>query len=203
VVIGRCSWPKFRSPWRADKIPGGYVVRDANREALMYVYSRYNATEAPRAKMLTADEARRVAVNIARLPELLGKRIASRMHWRHKACGLSRGPGQIGANFRGAVLNNNESPSGIGGLLSVSTIATSQCFNVGSIGVADMLNEVCPLKVGRALGEDLDDVQARHRQARRRLMHAHREIREGVLVACGLPASANQPASRLRSCPWP
>jgi hypothetical protein len=64
---------RFPPPWRADKIAGGYVVRDANGQALAYLYSRENLTEALQAKMLTPDEARRVAVNIARLPELLGK----------------------------------------------------------------------------------------------------------------------------------
>jgi hypothetical protein len=31
---------RFPAPWRADRIPGGYVVRDANGQALVYVYSR-------------------------------------------------------------------------------------------------------------------------------------------------------------------
>jgi hypothetical protein len=65
---------RFPPPWSADKIPGGYVVRDANGQALAYIYSRYNEDEARQAKVLTKDEARRIAVNVARLPELPGKR---------------------------------------------------------------------------------------------------------------------------------
>ena len=64
---------RFPPPWRADKIPGGYVVRDANGQALVYVYSRDNDAEALQARVLTKDEARRIAVNVARLPQLLGK----------------------------------------------------------------------------------------------------------------------------------
>ena len=65
---------RFPPPWRADNIPGGYVVRDANGQALAYIYSRDNEDEARQAKVLTKDEARRIAVNVPRLPELLGKR---------------------------------------------------------------------------------------------------------------------------------
>jgi hypothetical protein len=54
-------------------MPGGYVVRDANGQALACPYSRDDPTEALQAKMLTPDEARRIAINIARPPELLGK----------------------------------------------------------------------------------------------------------------------------------
>ena len=64
---------RFPPPWKAEKIPGGYVVRDANGQALAYVYSRASETDAMQAKVLTDDEARRVATNIARLPELLAK----------------------------------------------------------------------------------------------------------------------------------
>ena len=58
-------------PWRAEKFSGGYVVRDANGFAVAYVYGRSTEDEAMAAKQMTMDEARRIASNIAKLPEIL------------------------------------------------------------------------------------------------------------------------------------
>jgi hypothetical protein len=47
------------------------LLRDANGQALAYVYFEDGARSASGAKLLTRDEARRNAANIAKLPELL------------------------------------------------------------------------------------------------------------------------------------
>lgn len=65
---------RFKAPWTAERIPGGYVVKDATGQALAYVYAREKRAAADTAKVLTMDEARRVASNIAKmLPALLRK----------------------------------------------------------------------------------------------------------------------------------
>ena len=70
--IGRpITGPRFPPPWVVDRIPGGYVVRDANGQQLVWIYARSTEAEARAAKVLTMDEARRIAVNIAKLPVLL------------------------------------------------------------------------------------------------------------------------------------
>lgn len=62
---------RFPAPRKADRIPGGYVVKDATAQALAYVCGRETRNEADTAKALTMDEARRIVANIAKLPDIL------------------------------------------------------------------------------------------------------------------------------------
>ena len=54
-------------------------------QALAYVYSRETPSDAAIAKVLTEDEARRIASNIAKLPALLGAANHSELDFPRKA----------------------------------------------------------------------------------------------------------------------
>jgi hypothetical protein len=61
---------RFPAPWSAELQPNYYVVRDADGQQLAYVYFENEPERRSAAKLLTKDEARRIAANIGKLPGL-------------------------------------------------------------------------------------------------------------------------------------
>jgi hypothetical protein len=62
---------RFPPPWQIDETEACFIVRDRNKQALAYDYFEEEQGRRSAAKLLTRDEARRIAANIARLPELV------------------------------------------------------------------------------------------------------------------------------------
>ena len=65
---------RFPPPWTVERLPGGFKVIDANGQSLAYFYARENDNDAGTVGVLTMDEARRLAINFTKLPELLAKK---------------------------------------------------------------------------------------------------------------------------------
>jgi hypothetical protein len=70
-ALTRPSSRRFPPPWTVEETAPCFIVRDANKQTLAFVYCEDEPGRRTTGKLLTRDEARRIAANIAKLPELL------------------------------------------------------------------------------------------------------------------------------------
>lgn len=59
---------RFPPPWTAEETEACFIVRNHNGQALAYVYFEEEPGRRAAAKLLTRDDARRIAANIAKIP---------------------------------------------------------------------------------------------------------------------------------------
>jgi hypothetical protein len=68
---GKRAMDELSETERIEKIQGGYMVRGANGEVLVHVYCRATESEALEENVLTEEEARQLAIDVAKLSALM------------------------------------------------------------------------------------------------------------------------------------
>ena len=68
AVSGAMTARHFPPPWTVEEQPSCFPVSDANGQALAHIYYEDEPGRQAAAKLLSKDEARRIAANIAKLP---------------------------------------------------------------------------------------------------------------------------------------
>jgi hypothetical protein len=63
---------RFPPPWTVEDHNGAvFIVKDRNGRALSFIYYEEEPGRQAAADLMTKDEARRIAANVAKLPDLL------------------------------------------------------------------------------------------------------------------------------------
>ena len=64
---------RYPAPWTVEDVGGCFVVKASNDRPLVFIYYGEGVTRRSLARLLTRNAARRIAVGIAKLPQLLRK----------------------------------------------------------------------------------------------------------------------------------
>jgi hypothetical protein len=62
---------RFPPPWEIEDNGACFIVRDHSGQALAHLYYENQPGRRAAANLLTREEARRIAINMAKMPELL------------------------------------------------------------------------------------------------------------------------------------